>query len=215
MKTINLSLIQSDSNLYQDIKTSLIDDAIVCFPTPSGYKLAANFSSAGAIMGMIQAKRRVKNAPSLVLVPDETWVDKVAKQVSEDAKTLMKVFWPGPLTLLLEANQEIPSKIKKSLTGAKGWLGIRVPDDEISRNIVQTFGKPLMVSSANLARKQGAHSVQQIKKNFGRTVEIMIDAGDLPSPQKSTLVDMTRNKSSVIRAGLISEEAIHEALHVA
>lgn len=215
MKNINLSLIQSNLSIYNDIKASLENGAIVCFPTPSGYKLAADFNSPKAIMGMIQAKRRVKNAPSLVLVPNEAWVDKVADGVSEEAKTLMKAFWPGPLTLLLEANQKLPSKIKKSLTSAKGWLGVRVPDDEVSVNIVRHFDRPLLVSSANLAKKQGNNSVQQIRKNFGRTVDIMVDAGDLSTSLNSTLVDMTHNKSSIIRAGAISEEAILRALNVA
>ena len=215
MKNINLSLIQSNLSIYNDIKTALENGAIICFPTPSGYKLAADFSSTKAIMAMIQAKRRVRNAPSLVLVPNETWVDKVADEVPDEAKTLMKAFWPGPLTLLLAANQELPSKIKKSLTGAKGWLGIRIPEDEVSKNIVRNFDRPLLVSSANLAKKHGNNSVQQIRKNFGRTVDIMIDAGDLPTPRNSTLVDMTQNKSSVVRAGAIPEEAILQALNVA
>jgi tRNA threonylcarbamoyl adenosine modification protein (Sua5/YciO/YrdC/YwlC family) len=166
-------------------------------------------------MGMIQAKRRVKNAPSLVLVPDAKWVEEIAWKVSSDAKTLMETFWPGPLTLLLLAHQELPTKVKKALTGAKGWFGVRLPDDEVSRNILQVFTKPILVSSANLAKKHGSNSVAQIKKNFGRTVDIMIDAGDLPSPQNSTLVDMTTDASAVIRAGLISEAQIMQALHVA
>ena len=216
MKTIHLPLIQSNPSIYTDVKDTLESGALVCFPTPSGYKLAADFTSAKAIMGMIQAKRRVKNAPSLVLVPDTKWVEEIAAQISSDAKTLMETFWPGPLTLLLLAHQELPSNVKKALTGAKGWLGVRLPDDEVSKNILRVFGKPIIVSSANLAKKHGSHSVAQIKKNFGRTVDIMIDAGDLPPPKNSTLVDMTKDSTSlVVRAGMISEAQIMQALHFA
>ena len=154
MKTIQLSLVQSTPTLYDDITSALEDGSIVCYPTPSGYKLAADFTSSKAITAMIHAKRRVKNAPSLVLVPDMTWVDEIATRISPDARTLMETFWPGPLTLLLLAHQELPSKIRKALTSAKGWLGIRLPEDEVSRNILSDFKKPILVSSANLAKKQ-------------------------------------------------------------
>ena len=214
MKTITLSLIESDPALYNEIKESLENGGIVCFPSLSGYKLAADLTSPQAVMNMQQAKRRVKNAPSLVLIPDESWVSKVAGGVPESAKALMRAFWPGPLTLLLSAGEGLPPKIVKPLTKAKGWLGVRMPGDDVALNVLKVFKKPLLVSSANLAKKKGANSVSQVRKNFGRTVEIMIDAGDLNVGQSSTLVDMTHSEPSVVRAGAISEEAVHHALDV-
>ena len=214
MKTIALSLIESDPALYNDIKSSLEEGGIVCFPSPSGYKLAADLTSPKAVLSMQQAKRRVKNAPSLVLVPDETWVPKLAGPVPDAARALMRAFWPGPLTLLLTAGEDLPPKIIKPLTKAKGWLGVRMPGDNVAIAVLRAFQKPLLVSSANLAKKHGANSVSQVRKNFGRTVDILIDAGDLNLGENSTLVDMTHPRPSVIRAGAISAEAVHQALDV-
>jgi L-threonylcarbamoyladenylate synthase len=87
-----------------------------------------------------------------------------------------------------------------------------MPGDEISRGVVQSFGRPLLVSSANLARKHGERSVAQVRKNFGRTVDLMIDAGDLGEGPKSTLVDLTKGRPSVIRIGVVSEETIQQVL---
>jgi tRNA threonylcarbamoyl adenosine modification protein (Sua5/YciO/YrdC/YwlC family) len=215
MRTIDFSLIESDPALYNDIQESLENGGIVCFPSPSGYKLAADLTCPDAVMTLQQAKRRVKNAPSLVLVPDEEWVSKVAAEVPDAAKALMKAFWPGPLTLLLKAGVDLHPKLVKPLTKAKGWLGVRMPDDDLSLNILKKFKKPLLVSSANLSAKHGSHSAQQVKKNFGRTVDIMVDHGDLADHPASTLVDMTHTEPEVIRAGSISKEAIHHALEVA
>lgn len=215
MKTIQLSLMESDPALYNDIKESLENGGIVCFPSPSGYKLAADLTSPQAVMNMQQAKRRVKNAPSLVLVPDETWVPKVAGPIPDAARTLMRAFWPGPLTLLLTAGEDLHPKVIKPLTKAKGWLGIRMPDDEISQKLLEIFQRPLLVSSANLAKKHGENSAAQVRKNFGRSVDIMIDAGDLDAGRPSTLVDMTQPEPEVVRAGVISAEAVHHAIHVA
>ena len=74
--------------------------------------------------------------------------------------------------------------------------------------LVKEFGKPLVVSSANLSRKHGAQSVAQVRKNFGRTVELLIDAGDLAQGPSSTLVDLTNGSPNVVRAGSVTEDAI-------
>jgi L-threonylcarbamoyladenylate synthase len=212
MRIILLADIQKDPSLYLEINDVLTNGGLVCFPSPSGYKVAADLDSHSAVISMIQAKRRIKNAPSLVLVPDEGWVKKVAEEVSSEAEALMKAFWPGPVTLLFQANSGLPPKVRKSLTKAKGWLGVRMPEDEISKGVVQSFGKPLLVSSANLARKHGERSVAQVRKNFGRTVDLLVDAGDLGEGPKSTLVDLTKDKPSVIRVGVVSEETIQRIL---
>jgi L-threonylcarbamoyladenylate synthase len=212
MKTILLSELDNDPTQLKQIADTLDDGGLVCLPASSGYKLVADLASPGAITSMLQAKRRVKNAPALVFVPDASWVDRVAAVVSDEARRLMQRFWPGPVTLLLKASDDLHPKVRKPLTKAKGWLGVRVPDDKISLGVVRAFGRPVLVSSANLARKHGAHSVAQVKKNFGRTVGLLVDAGDLTPSDNSTLVDVSGPGVSVVRAGAITEDSIHEAL---
>lgn len=212
MRTILFSEIQENPALYKDITKTLETEKLICFPSSSGYKLAADFSAPAAVVAMIQAKRRVKNAPALVLVPDESWVVKVAGEVSEEARALMKALWPGPATFLFEPNATIHPKVRKLLTKAKGWLGVRVPDDEVSGALVRAFGRPLLVSSANLAQKHGDRSVAQVRKNFGRTVDLLVDAGDLSEGPKSTLIDLTKGRPSVVREGRVSEETIARVL---
>ena len=212
MKTIALSVLETDSTQYRQIAETLEDGGLVCLPASSGYKLVADLSSPAAITSMLHAKRRVKNAPALVFVPDSDWVDRVAAVVSDEARTLMQRFWPGPVTLLLKASDDLHPKVRKPLTKAKGWLGVRVPDDSISLAVVRAFGRPVLVSSANLARKRGAHSVAQVRKNFGRTVDLLVDAGDVEPSANSTLVDVSGPGVSVVRAGAVTEDSIHEAL---
>jgi L-threonylcarbamoyladenylate synthase len=212
MKTIALSELVSDPGATRKIADILEGGGLVCLPATSGYKLVADLASPGAITAMLHAKRRVKNAPALVFVPDAGWVDSVAAVVSDEARQLMQRFWPGPVTLLLKASDDLHPKVRKPLTKAKGWLGVRVPEHATMLDVVREFGRPVLVSSANLARKQGAHSVAQVKKNFGRTVDLLVDAGDLKPSASSTLVDVSGPGVSVVRAGAIAEASIHEAL---
>ena len=212
MKKIDFSALESNPQTIEQISEVLASGGLVCLPASSGYKLVADLASPGAITAMAQAKRRVKYAPALVFVPDDGWVDKVAAAVTDEARTLMRRFWPGSVTLLFKANEDLHPKVRKPLTKAKGWLGVRVPDDSISLAVVRAFGRPVLVSSANLARKRGAHSVAQVRKNFGRTVDLLVDAGDVEPSANSTLVDVSGPGVSVVRAGAVTEDSIHEAL---
>ena len=161
---------------------------------------------------MIQAKRRVKNAPALVLIPDVIWVNQLTDDISKEAETLMNTLWPGQLTLLFRPSENLDAKVRKLLTKAKGWLGVRIPNDEVAANITKTFGGPIVVSSANLSQKMGDRSVAQVKKNFGRTVELLLDAGDIREGTQSTLVDLTQSNPEIVRIGAISDETIQQAL---
>ena len=212
MKTILRRELEADPTLYKEVAQVLEKGGLVCHPAPSGYKLVADLGSPDAITALIQAKRRVGNAPSLVFVPDASWVDKVAENVTPEARKLMRAFWPGPVTLLVNANPDLHPKVRKPLTKAKGWLGVRMPGDPLCQSVVRAFGRPLLVSSANLSSKHGAHSLAQVKKNFGNTVTLLIDAGDITPRENSTLVDITSETPTVVRAGAISEERIRETL---
>ncbi len=197
---------------YAEAAQTLKDGGLVSFPSPSGYKLAADMSSGRAVSGLLQAKRRVKNAPALVFVPKRQWVETVADAVSEYALALMDAFWPGPVTLLFEPHPDLDSKVKKALTKAKGWLGVRMPGDDVALGVLGAFDGPILVSSANLAQRHGECSVAQVKKNFGRTVELLIDAGDLPQGPKSTLVDVSRGQCEIVREDAVASADIRKAI---
>jgi L-threonylcarbamoyladenylate synthase len=212
LRTIPYPEISKDPNIYKEVGAVLEQGGLVCVPTPSGYKLLADLASPKAVTAMLQAKRRVKNAPALVFVPDDSWVARVVDSVSEDARRLMQELWPGPLTLLFKAGERIDPKVRKPLTKAKGWLGIRMPEDEVSLGAVKAFGRPVLVSSANLADKGGAHSVAQIKKNFGRTVDLLVDKGDVAPAARSTLVDVSDGMPRIVRVGAIGEDRVAAVL---
>jgi tRNA threonylcarbamoyl adenosine modification protein (Sua5/YciO/YrdC/YwlC family) len=212
MKSISFSGNEIPSAVADEVAGVLLEGALVCIPTPSGYKIVADFTSPRAVISMLQAKRRVQNAPALVLVPDKEWLFRIAEEASEDARRLMAQFWPGPLTLLCTPSQEMDPALRKSLTRAKGWIGVRMPDDDISRAILNAVKRPLVVSSANLARKGGDGSVAQVKKNFGRNVQLMVEKGDIASVEPSTLVDVSDGPARVVREGALSAEQIAAAL---
>jgi L-threonylcarbamoyladenylate synthase len=208
MKLVKVQGNRGELESYDDFVTVLHADGIICFPAESNYRLGASALSFRAVNQLIAAKRRSSHAPALVFVSGPEMLEQVAEEVPPMAHRLAEEFWPGPLTLLVRPSDLFPAKVRKTLTKATGFIGVRIPGHAVARGIVERFGAPLMVSSANLARRSGATSPAQVRKNFGRQVEVMADSGDLPLLQPSTLVGLTGQDVQIRRPGAVSEADI-------
>jgi len=212
MKTITLQNVQDHSDIIEQVCAVLEEGGGACLPMNGSYRLLADLNNTDAVMRLFQSKRRVKKAPSLVFLPDPGRLREVAADVSDTAAQLATQFWPGPLTILFEAHPDLPRKVKKQLTAGKKKIGVRVPDDELLSAIVNAFGRPIVVSSANRERKAGADSPAQVRKNFGRQIDLFVDAGDLQGRSSSTVVDIDAGELRMIRPGAIDVSVIQATL---
>ena len=183
---------------------------LVCLPCNSSYRIVADLTNEGAVTRLLQSKRRTKKAPSLVFVDGLAMLSKVTDQIDPVAEKLASRLWPGPLTILVDAHPDLPSKVTKQLCQANGKLGVRVPDDLLLRQVIKKFGRPLLVSSANKEKKSGAGSPAQVRKNFVSRVDLFVDAGDLPPSASSTVVDVSDGKIVITRPGALSQEQIEQ-----
>lgn len=207
MKTVDLRN-ESGEDLYSVAAEILESGGLVCLPCNGRYRILADLWSASAVMELLQSKRRVKKAPSLVFIASQEMLGETVEDVDETSKKLMKSFWPGPLTILLDPHPELPRKVSKELSRANGRLGVRVPDDDLCRGVVRAFGGPVLVSSANRERKPGETSPAQIRRNFGNRIALFLDAGDLSDQGHSTVVEVDGGKVHVRRSGMLEEQAI-------
>lgn len=207
MRIITTSELETSKALYQDVAGVLQDNGIICFPTNTTYRLATNFLSERAVINFMQVKRRTKKSPTLVFIPHREVLPQIVESIPPQAERLMEIYWPGALTLLFHINPDLPRKLIRNLN-SNGKVGVRIPESPIAQEVVQAFGGPVLISSANLSRKVGAGSVAQIRKNFGRGVNLMVNAGDLNSNKSSTVIDVTGPKPVLVRPGEISLEEI-------
>lgn len=199
-------LLDSTASIEQLVDV-LAQDGIVCFPSGSSYRLATRLMSESAVIKFLQVKRRTKQAPALIFIPHRSVLQELVDTVPEHAHVLMENFWPGPLTIQMPLGSQLPRKITKNLNKSKK-VGFRIPEDPIAQQLLQGLQEPLLISSANIANKKGAHSEAQIRKNFGRDVEILISAGDLKPQGCSTVVDLSTQTPLVERPGNIEENQI-------
>lgn len=213
MKTITLKDFLNDSNHRDDVLRVLRSGGLVGLPCNGHYRIIADLHDPDAVIRLFQSKRRVRKAPALVFVSDDSMLPMVSDEIDPLAKSLSEAMWPGPLTLLFKTQRNLPRKVAKQIAGGKqNKVGVRIPDSPWLAELVRDFGSPIIVSSANRDNKGGATSPAQVRKNFGRQIDIFLDDGDLSREPSSTVVDIVDGTVEVVRAGAITEQFIQECL---
>lgn len=212
MRTIDLQdLIRG--NEIANVRACLESGGIVCLPCRSSYRIFADLTNPKAVNALLFSKHRTAKAPSLVFIPSYEALKKVASDVPAPAKKLAKKLWPGELTIRFLPNEDnIPAPILKSLTKGGGKLGVRVPSEPWILRLLKDIDRPLLVSSANRERKNGASSPAMIQKNFISHVGIFVTAGDIPQTAPSTVIDFINGAAVIKRPGSITQEKIDAIL---
>lgn len=208
MKIIKIQEVAENPEHIKALAKTLANGGLVCMPCRGTYRILADLLNEDAVINLMQSKRRTSKAPSLVFVPSKDHLSKITDEVPNVANQLAKDHWPGPLTILFEPSSEIPRSVVKQLTKANGHIGVRIPEDELMVRLLQEFGGPVLVSSANKEKKAGASSPAQIRKNFVSRVDHFVDAGDLSGDGSSTIVEIKDGKAHVTREGNISSEQL-------
>jgi L-threonylcarbamoyladenylate synthase len=213
LKTISLTAGGAAS--LEDLERAadvLREEGLICLPCGGEYRLVAPLDSEMAVQRLFAAKRRTKTAPTLVFVSDGAMLALLAPDLPETAQRLADRLWPGPLTLLVAPELPLPNKLVKRMCKHRGKIGVRVPQDDVARALIEAFGGPILVSSANLEKKAGAYSAAQVRKNFLNAVELFLDAGDLTPAPHSTVVDVDDEHWEIVRPGALDQAALEAAL---
>ncbi|MCP3425951.1 L-threonylcarbamoyladenylate synthase [Rothia sp. AR01] len=187
----------------------------VVIPTDTVYGIAADAFSRGGVRQLLAAKGRSRRMPPPVLIADPGVLPGLADDVGEQARALAEAFWPGALTLIVYAQ---PS-LNWDLGETSGTVGLRVPDDELARELLRRTG-PLAVSSANRTGRAAATDAGEALEQLGERVEAILDDGPRPVGRAegvasadvapSTIVDATGDHLVVVRLGAISMERLRE-----
>ena len=213
MRTIQLQEMMGPE--FINVKSCLESGGLVCIPCRSSYRIVADLTNPKAVNALLFSKHRTTKAPSLVFIPSYGDLKSVASNVPAKARKLAQALWPGELTIRLEPNDEaIPAPIVKTLTKAGGKLGVRVPSEPWLLKLLKELGRPLLVSSANRERKNGASSPAMIQKNFISHVGIFVTAGDIPDSLPSTVIDFVDGEPVLKREGSLPRERIDAVLAV-
>lgn len=189
----------TDEQLVRNVAEFLGDGAIVILPTDSVYSLACDIQNERALEKMARIKGlKLKEADFSILCDDLSLLSDYCKPFSNQVFKLLKRNLPGPFTFILEANSNIPKIFKKN----RKTVGIRIPDNNISRQIVSALGRPVIVTSVKDDDEIIEYTTdpELIAERYENQVDIVVDGG-VGSNQPSTVVDCTGSEIEIIRQG--------------
>ncbi|MDN4162760.1 L-threonylcarbamoyladenylate synthase [Nocardioides abyssi] len=180
---------------------------LVVIPTDTVYGIAADAFDPAAVHDLLEAKGRGRDMPPPVLVSSPTTLDALAVRVPGYARTLVEHFWPGPLTIVCHQQ----TSLQWDLGDTRGTVAVRMPDHPVALEVLERTG-PLAVSSANLSGMPAATDAEQAEEMLGDEVVVLVDAGESPGGEASTIVDCTGDQGRVLRRGALSLEQLNEVL---
>ena len=192
-----------ESHKLDQIVKVLEDGGVIIYPTDTVYGIGCDFSNSKAVQRVCQIKNTKPNSLSIICY-DLSEISEYTKHLNTPVFKVMKKALPGPFTFILEANSNVP----KTLNAKKKTVGIRVPDNNIPRELVKRLGKPIITTSIRDEDEVIEYSTdpELIYEKYENLVDIVIDGGyggNVPS----TVVDCSGDYFEVLREGLGDIEA--------
>jgi L-threonylcarbamoyladenylate synthase len=186
----------------------VLEGRLIAYPTDTVYGLGCNPFDADAVERLVKAKARVKGSlPILVSFLKEA---QRLGEMTGVAAELANRFWPGPLTLVVPARSNFPARV----TGDSLLVGLRIPNHETARRLIQESGGALIGTSANVSGHPPLRTAQDVVRELEGRVDLVMDGGPSPLGRESTVVRILGDKIAILREGAISRDDILKTLPV-
>jgi L-threonylcarbamoyladenylate synthase len=173
---------------------------IVAVPTDTLYGLAADPFSEAAIARVFAVKGRTAERALPLIAADADQVQSSLGALPPLARALAHAFWPGPLTLLIEA----PATLAADVSGGTGRVGVRVPAHAVARAVCRACASLLTATSANISGEPAVDDPREVERTLGARIDLLIDAGKTNGGPPSTIVDVTGSTPRLVRAGAVA-----------
>lgn len=189
-----------DKEELQEVVETLENDGIVIFPTDTVYGIGCNCFSEKAIKKIFDVKSRSEKKPINVLTDKVEKIEKVSKNINNKEKEIINKYMPGALTIILDKKKEVPD----ILTSGLDTIGVRIPNNEISLEILKNFKNLLATTSVNISGELPGLEINDFKKEFEDKVDIIVDGGKTKIGIASTIVKIDENSQiNILREGSI------------
>jgi L-threonylcarbamoyladenylate synthase len=201
-------LISQRSESFRQVSDVVARGGVIAFRTDTFYGLGADPFNRSAVRRIKELKGREDCKAILIVISDRRQFGRFIHQPSAGFKLLAKRFWPGPLTIIGKAADEVPSEI----TAGTSTVGVRLPADGKVRALIEACGGCLTATSANLSDQPPAKTALEVQAYFGALVDLIVDGGETQVDQPSTVIDASGLEVRLIRAGAIAWSAIEDEL---
>ncbi len=180
----------------------------IAIPTDTLYGLAADPFNLAAVDEIYRVKGRPKTSALPILVNSIEQALLLARGAPPNFLKLAREFWPGALTLVVDASNRVPLKV----TANTRRIALRWPKCQVVTRLIEEFEGPITGTSANISGFPSCTSAEQVMKQLGSRVPLILDAGETKANVASTVVELGDNEWKIGREGAIAAADIERAL---
>lgn len=195
-----------DDDKLKEIAKEIKNGKIVIFPTETVYGIGTNGLDTNAVKKLYLVKKRSFNKPISLLVNNINMIEAVTKNITKLEYALIEKFLPGPLTIILPKKEIVPDIV----TANSNTVGIRIPENQIALKLIEYAGIPIATPSANISGKPSGTNIQDIMKDFDKSIDYFIDDGPSKIGKASTIVKVINGIPHILREGKITKDKINE-----
>jgi len=188
------------------ISKTLSEHGVIAVPTDTVYGIGCLVQDEKAIDRIYEIKGREQSKAIPVLIGNLEQLHEVATEWSPTAQKLIDRFWPGALTLILKRQPTLPVNLTPNPT-----IGVRMPDHGWLRDLITHTG-PQAVTSANLSGDPEARTAEEVSRQLGNKIDLIVDGGECAGGTSSTVVDCTKDPIQILREGAISADKIWDKI---
>jgi L-threonylcarbamoyladenylate synthase len=199
-KILNLKNPDTYTENIKVAANALLSGKIVAFPTETVYGLGVCADNDIAIDNLYSVKQRSKDKKLSIMISESEEVSKYVKHVPLIAEKLIGTFWPGPLTIILDLDDN-------------STVGLRNPDNRVIRDLINEVAVPIASTSANISGGSPAIDAQQVISNFSDKIDVVLDGGPAEAGNPSTVVKIWDDTYKIIRHGVIGKERLSRCLN--
>ena len=201
-------ILEDSQASHQQAARIIARGGVIAFRTDTFYGLGANPFNLSAVQKIRQVKGREDDKPILVVISDSEEIDRLIPHRSKAFDDLTGRFWPGALTIIGQASNDMPGQ----LTAGTKTVGVRLPADDKVRALIAACGGTLTATSANVSGRPPARTAAEVEEYFGQTIDLIVDGGATTSESPSTVVDATTDEIKLVREGVVRWIEILSAL---
>lgn len=207
-KLIQINSEYIDIEKMQEAATLIRAGELVAFPTETVYGLGADALRPEASAKIYEAKGRPSDNPLIVHICRFEELERIAKEVPEQARKLADAFWPGPLTMVVWKNEQVPY----TTTGGMDTVAVRMPNHPVALSLIAESGCLIAAPSANTSGKPSPTEATHVADDMSGRIPMILDGGAVGIGIESTIVDLTEEIPMILRPGYITKQMLEDVL---
>jgi len=187
---------------FNDCSNKLHDGLVGLFQTDTVTGLGCRFDSPDGVARIREIKGINESSPLAVLISSEDQLDLLKVRRSRLFNRLVEHLWPGALTIVVTSEEGFPC------CGNRNTLGLRMPDSDLLRKIIETAGLPIAATSANSHGKPAPKALKDVEKQIAKMADCKIDLPIKSTGIPSTVVAIEAGEIRIVREGSVSKSEI-------